>query len=635
MRTIVGASIVVALILALAIPMIEGDQVRRVPERPSVHGAVLYAAPDGKPSNSGDMSSPLDLASALSRDRVKPGTTVYLRGGTYLGPFTSDLTGSSDAPITVRSTENAVITTNVGRSNGGTLNVMGAWTIYRDFEVTNSNLDRGHGNDFRLMGLNIQAPHTKFINLVVHDTGHGFGFWNEAVDSELTGNIIFNCGTENTATDMRHGHAIYTQNTDGEKLIRDNVMFDQFGWGISGYPGPGGVIGFRIEGNVSFNNGLATNPRRHYNNLMVSGHTRYKTDKVVMVNNYTYYPSNQEAAGKFTDANLCLGCSDPDMNGEATVAGNYLVGGTPVILANGWERLNIARNTIIGQGSLISFALPAHSKPHAYTIDENQYFAVGGSTGFSVNGSQQSLAEWSASNGWDTHSNLNHKPSGVAIFVRPNEYEPGRAHIVIYNWDRRPEVEVDIAAAMKPGTRFEIRNVQDLVGEPVAEGTYDGRPVRLSMQPAQVTLPEGAENRLASSIGALATGPEFNVFLLRSTEPLKAGGPPRLPLVSGYRSAAGGMASAVPPAYAPFVGTYASPSGTARAEVMVEGSNLVLRILTENGSPEYRLTQVSGPRFKLEGAPYGFFLDFLVERRRVAGFTLVRGRLPKVELDKQ
>jgi len=532
--------------------------------------------------------------------------------------------------------ENAVITTNIGRGNGGTLNVMGAWTIYRDFEVTNSNPERGHGNDFRLMGLNIQAPHSKFINLVVHDAGHGFGFWNEAVDSELYGNIIFNGGTDNTTTDMRHGHAIYTQNTDGEKSIRDNVMFDQFGWGISGYPGPGGVTGFRIEGNVSFDNGLATNPRRHYNNLMVSGHTHYKTDKVTMVNNYTYYPANQEAAGKFTDANLCLGCSDPDKNGEATVTGNYLAGGVPVILANGWERLNITGNTIVGQASLISFTLPAHNNPRAYTIDQNHYYAAAADTAFSINGRPESFAEWSRSNGWDARSELNQKPSGIAIFVRPNEYEPGRAHIIVYNWDHRPDVEVDLAAAMKSGTHYEIRNVQDLWGAPVAKGIYDGRPVRLSMQPAQVTLPEGAESRLASSSRAFATGPEFNVFILRSTDPLAAGGPPRAPLVSVNLPAAVAMATAVPPAYAPFVGTYASRDAAARAEVIVEGSNLALRILTENGTPEYKLTQVSGPRFRLEGAPTaGFFVDFRIEGNRVGGITLIRGSLPKVQLDKE
>ncbi len=69
---------------------------------------------------------------------------------------------------------------------------------------------------------------------------------------------------------------------------------------------------------------------------------------------------------------------------------------------------------------------------------------------------------------------LTSRPTGQRIFLRPNQYEPGRANITIYNWDLKPAVEVDLSAILAPGDRFEIRNVQDFFGEPVVSGTYEG-----------------------------------------------------------------------------------------------------------------------------------------------------------------
>jgi len=71
-----------------------------LPPRATVH----YTAPGGTSTGDGTFGRPWDLATALAgaQGAVQPGDTVWVRGGTYPGTFTSALTGTSAAPIIVR-----------------------------------------------------------------------------------------------------------------------------------------------------------------------------------------------------------------------------------------------------------------------------------------------------------------------------------------------------------------------------------------------------------------------------------------------------------------------------------------------------------------------------------------------------
>lgn len=67
-------------------------------------GLSFYVAPNGSPSGNGSLANPWDLQTALNQPAsVVAGSTIYLRGGTYLGKFDSQLTGTAAAPITVQS----------------------------------------------------------------------------------------------------------------------------------------------------------------------------------------------------------------------------------------------------------------------------------------------------------------------------------------------------------------------------------------------------------------------------------------------------------------------------------------------------------------------------------------------------
>src|SRR5262249_51158074 len=80
------------------------------------------------------------------------------------------------------------------------------------------------------------------------------------------------------------------------------------------------------------------------------------------------------------------------------------------------------------------------------------------------------------------------RPAGVRVFVRPNLYEPGRAHVAIYNWDLLAQVPVDLSSVgLNVGDAFEVRDAQNFYGTPVVTGTYNGALVNFPMRNTIVT----------------------------------------------------------------------------------------------------------------------------------------------------
>jgi hypothetical protein len=126
------------------------------------------------------------------------------------------------------------------------------------------------------------------------------------------------------------------------------------------------------------------------------------------------------------------------------------------------------------------------------------------------------FAEWQALTGLGTGDQATvAAPTEPRIFVRPNRYESGRAHIVVFNWPRQAAVAVSLAGVLQAGDRYEIRNVQDIYGPPVVSGTFDGGAVIVPMSGVEPPAPIGrvAPNR------APRTGPEFDVFVVTRPAP--------------------------------------------------------------------------------------------------------------------
>jgi hypothetical protein len=469
-----------------------------------------YVSPTATSAGSGSISNPIDLASALNSPKVTPGSTVWLRGGIYRGAFQSTLRGTETAPIVVRQFpgERAIIDGKgfIGPSQNAAFTVYGNWTTYWGFEVMNSSPDRTTkgGTLTRQAGVVVKAPHSKFINLIVHDTGNGFGFWKEAIDSELYGNMIFNCGSEGW-----HGHGIYTQNDVGLKQINDNVIFNQFGRGLQIYPNPGNTTGYYVEGNIIFNNGVLSSPDTLNNNILAYSYAPFQTSRITLNENYTYSNLTAMLTGGSRDINVMLGNPDLIDNGDLTLTNNYFVGGGPVAAISRWTSLRSTNNTFVGPNTIFSLSLPQETQPQPYGMDSNTFW--GGISGypFWYNGTPLSFSNWKQWTTRDQNSNYTQtSPTGTKIVLRPNKYERGRAHIIVYNWAKSSTVDVDVSSVLGIGAQFEVRNAQDYTGQPILVGTYYGGVLRLPMTGLKVAVPVGF------TAAPPPTGPAFNVFVL-------------------------------------------------------------------------------------------------------------------------
>lgn len=459
--------------------------------------AQFYVSPYGTPFGDGSQANPWDLRTALAQPAVvKPGATLWLRGGFYYGAFTSSLTGTQAAPVTVRAYpgERAVIDGN--GQDGNPLTVNGAWATYWGFEVMNSNPDRSKA---RAGAVNVFGPYTKFVNMIVHDACEGFGVWMSAVGVELYGNIIYNGGWQGAAPDRGHGHGVYTQNDAGTKLFRDNIIFNQYGLGFQAYTENASINGYRLEGNVAFNNGQPQRERYRNPNILVGA--LKPAERIALIDNYTYDPPDTDAV------NVQLYYSAQN-NRDVQVTGNYFANGNTALYLRGWQQVRFTGNTVTGKLGLLALHLPPNVAASSYTWDGNGYFQTGPpTTPFLYGSSYLSLAQWQAATGLDRNSRFTQGPSPTRVFVRPNQYEQGRAHIVVYNAELKQYVDADVSGVLPVGARYEVRNVQDYFAAPVLAGTYDGSPLRLPMYGLSVAQPVG-------SGGLQPTGPTFNVFVL-------------------------------------------------------------------------------------------------------------------------
>src|ERR1700674_5736372 len=151
-----------------------------------------YVAPSGHPTGDGSIGNPWDLQTALSGPpAVRPGDTIWLRGGTYTGAagagysFACSLKGTAGLPISVRQYPGERVTIDGRGAVYGTILVQhSSWTVFRNLEVTDSDVSRNPPSAAILTetaGLWVRdSNNIKFMNMVVHDLpGQGFGFWQE------------------------------------------------------------------------------------------------------------------------------------------------------------------------------------------------------------------------------------------------------------------------------------------------------------------------------------------------------------------------------------------------------------------------------------------------------------------------
>ena len=435
-------------------------------------GRQFHASPSGTAAGDGSQAQPLSLSHALSGlGPVLPGDTLWLHGGVYTGAFMSELRGTAAAPITVRQApgERAIIDSGATSITVPALYIGGAWTTYRGFEVMSSDplrvLPEGGSQPAALrrgMGVDVHAPNTRLIDLVVHDLANGIGLWSDAPDSEAYGNLIYYNGW--SGADRAHGHGIYTQNQNGVRRIADNIVFSQFSHGIHAYGSDAAALDYiELAGNVVFNNG-ALDSRYFDRNILLGGHR--KAAAPVLEDNYTYYTPGLRHGGE-NNIGYNAGCTG------LVARGNYFAGhqrgGVPLRLSDRCSGLLVG-NTFYG-------AL----EPKIALLHPDNVFT-------------------------------NMRPTGTRVFVRPHKYDATRAHVIVYNWDRLPEVALDLAALpFEPSKLVELRDAQNYFGAPVVAAPFGSGQITVPMRGGTVMTPVGGVPAPPH------TAPEFIVLVAKGT----------------------------------------------------------------------------------------------------------------------
>jgi Bacterial Ig-like domain (group 2)/Right handed beta helix region len=443
-------------------------RVTRATATTSVAHAGYFVSPSGSSGADGSMAHPWSLAAALAggNGHVQPGDTIWLRGGTYRGSFTSTVSGTSGKPVVIRQYpgEHALINGAGAARTATILDVTGPWVVLWGFEITDTDADRTWsqtGNAGRPHGLANYASHTKYISLLVHDAGTGI--YNDAnqSDVEIVGCVFYNNGWQ--GPDRGHGHGVYIRSNTGPVTARDNVMFNQFGYGIHVYTNPGEakLNNVHLDDNIVFDNGLLSNNSSSANILLGGDDTADRDD---VSGNVLWYATSS------TSINLRVGYGSL-VNGSVSLTNNYVAGGSPVLDLGYWKSLTANGNNFLGTSSLLSLEDPSVS-----------------SSKFSG----------------QTSSSM---PSTTKVFTRKVPYETGRVNVAVFNWGKAGTVSVNLDGMLPLGSQYEIHNVQDMNGSPVVSGTFTGGSVTVPIQAVSAPAPVGWSKRPG-------TGTDFAAFVV-------------------------------------------------------------------------------------------------------------------------
>jgi hypothetical protein len=447
-----------------------------------------FVAPYGSPSGDGSPERPFDLVTVLGASSpLQAGQTAWLIGGNYHGDYETYL---ANATIRALPGQDVVLDGSI-TSWGAGATFWGLETYDTDFtnRITTIVGDVPVGN--HLPGFVIYGERNRLINNVIHDTVGGISAWSTSLDTELYGNIIYNVGWK--GPDRGHGHGFYIQNREltHPKILEHNILVSSFAPNVIAAYGSliAYVYGVHAIGNVTTNR-----------DVLIQG------DGNTVVRDNHFYRSSTTIQGR----------SNRNPNPDVIVEDNYLSNFVPNFHAlnfDNWMAATVRNNQIVAgddaNPSLVAFSILPPNR--VYDWNNNHYF-------------YRKRAEWQtfrwhgyAFYNWLQWKALGHDANGTytaglpadSVHVIPNKYEPGRGHVVVYNWTRQNTVSVDLfPLALTIGRTYRLRVAQNYANS-IMEFVYDGSPLTVGMAGYPVALPCGYDIPLVSS-----SYPDFGVFIV-------------------------------------------------------------------------------------------------------------------------
>ncbi len=215
-------------------------------------------SPDGSDSNSGTINSPWKTISFAS-SKLKPGDTLYARGGTYTGQRGwNSPSGTSSAPITWKAYPGETpIFDGQGSSAGNFINLLGTdWLIFEGITIQNYKSTAG----IWLGVTTDNGASCTASDVADHDTFRRMTFKNMGADPNLDHAIYASCNVKNieisyskfTGTSGAAIQFYHEPGVDGGKIY-NNIM-DGGGSASWGLILDSGAKNIEVYNNIIINN---------------------------------------------------------------------------------------------------------------------------------------------------------------------------------------------------------------------------------------------------------------------------------------------------------------------------------------------------------------------------------------------
>ncbi len=243
-----------------------------------VRAANYYSSPNGKGSKC-SIEAPCSLNTGSNR--LSPGDTLYLRGGSYRQTVRINKSGKEGNVITISSYpgENAVIDGyNTIPSHWGTLfGVSGNWVTVKDLEI----------KDSFSMGLVMRGDHDSAVNIYSHgnyengilvsSSGSTVGSGKYALIDSCK--VYYNCKEERLGLRANWSSGVSLQHGASYGIIRNCKVWENAGEGLSVFcyncssPADYAVV----EGNIIYNNKSANLYLQNTRHTIVQRNIVYST----------------------------------------------------------------------------------------------------------------------------------------------------------------------------------------------------------------------------------------------------------------------------------------------------------------------------------------------------------------------
>jgi hypothetical protein len=480
---------------------------------------TFYASATGGVNSHATSADPGELQSIFSSGLMQPGVTVELKnsGGSYQSTtgYIVSSQGAAGNPIILKSTSGARVTFDAKNFPlaGGVavanlrLASTSAYIRVQDLEFTNTSaLTRisaqsgSNPTDIIInQGIVNLGDHNEIVNNIVHDNwGDGISDESTSTNTIVYGNIIFNNGWQ--GTDRGHGHGIYTQNTaPSVKLDAENIIFNNFGYGIHAFTTSTSLDNFTFTGNVAFQGGKASVACVGCSGAGAS--PDYFLGGGVAATNITYtddFAYQNDGSG----TNFLLGGSTTSVyNGTLSASGLVSVGSSSTFALSNWQTVTVSGLKLYGVGGgsdkgVINTGFRNGLTPTSanWSWDNNTYYnqvnlSGGVRDGYTAGSSAfLTFAQFKSTAGFDAHSTETIGVMPDAVYARPNAYE-SRCHIIPFNQSGASTVSVNLSGCnFVNGQTVTVYNAQNIYGTAVATITYNSSSPSSTISVASTTL---------------------------------------------------------------------------------------------------------------------------------------------------